>query len=260
MIRVENFHKAYDQTIAVRGISFEVQPGEVMGLIGPNGAGKTTTLRALAGILPASRGQLEVAGYDIAKSPLEAKRQLAYIPDEPQLFQDLTVAEHLAFAAAAYQVPNADTIASELIHEFQLERKQQTPVGDLSRGMKQKLAVCAGYLHNPRAIFFDEPLTGLDPHGIRTLKQSMRTRAAGGAAVIVSSHLLAMVEDICTHVLILSEGEQRFFGPIGDVRQQFGMGSHDVSLEEIFFRATNAASPNAPLFEGSHPDAPVPVA
>jgi ABC-2 type transport system ATP-binding protein len=240
VIRVEDFHKAYDQTIAVRGVSFEIGAGEIMGLIGPNGAGKTTTLRALAGILPASRGKLEVAGFDIEHQPLQAKRQLAYIPDDPQLFQDLTVAQHLHFAAAAYQVANPEPEIARLLQEFQLERKEHTPVGDLSRGMKQKLAVCAGYLHEPTAIFFDEPLTGLDPHGIRTLKASICSRATAGAAVIISSHLLAMVEDICTHVLILSEGEQRYFGPIGQVRQQFGTETGEASLEEVFFLTTGA--------------------
>jgi ABC-2 type transport system ATP-binding protein len=246
VITVQDFHKAYDQAIAVRGLSFAVQPGEILGLIGPNGAGKTTTLRTLAGIIPPSRGRLSIGVYEIRESPLEAKRRLAYIPDDPQLFTDLTVAQHLAFAAAAYQVDDAVARTATLLHEFQLESKLHEPVSELSRGMKQKLAVCAAYLHDPVAILFDEPLTGLDPRGIRALKSSISQRAQSGAAIIISSHLLAMVEDICTHVLILSEGTQRFFGPITDVGHAFAAGSatERVSLEEIFFRATEFNEPS----------------
>ncbi len=240
MITVHDFHKAYDRTIAVQGLNFRIEPGQIMGLIGPNGAGKTTTLRALAGILPASRGRLCVAGFEIRESPLAAKRRLAYIPDDPQLFHDLTVAQHLAFAAAAYQVEQADAKIPGLLREFQLEHKEHTPVSELSRGMKQKLAVCAAYLHDPVAILFDEPLTGLDPHGIRALKSSICRRAASGAAIIISSHLLAMVEDICSHVLILTEGRQRYFGPLAETHREFAVGSEPAgaTLEEIFFRAT----------------------
>ncbi len=239
VIEVEDFHKAYERTIAVRGLSFRVEGGQILGLIGPNGAGKTTTLRTLAGIMPASRGQINVSGYDVQKSPIQAKRQLAYIPDEPQLFLDLTVLEHLQFAATAYRVTGSEKKINQLMEEFELSHKRDAIVSELSRGMKQKLAVCGGYLHDPQAIFFDEPLTGLDPHGIRRLKDSMIQRAAEGAAIIVSSHLLAMVEDICTHVLILSSGEQRFWGPLQEVRSQIPDGSTSASLEEFFFMATS---------------------
>jgi ABC-2 type transport system ATP-binding protein len=210
-------------------------------LIGPNGAGKTTTLRALTGIIPPSRGTLRIAGFGVQQSPIETKRRLAYIPDDPQLFHDLTVEQHLAFAASAYRVDNAEARAEQLLTEFELAEKQHVPAGDLSRGMRQKLAICCGYLHDPSAILFDEPLTGLDPRGIRGLKSSIKSRARAGAAVIVSSHLLAMVEDICTHLLILDRGRQKFFGPIEDVRSSFSAEDEtDATLEDIFFRATGA--------------------
>ena len=176
MIDVVDFHKAYDQTIAVAGVGFHVAAGEIVGLVGPNGAGKTTTLRALAGIIPASRGRLSVAGHDVAREPLSAKARLAYIPDDPQLFRDLTVQQHLAFAASVYGVSDAEAKASDLLRQFEMTAKQNAPVRDLSRGMRQKLAICCAYLHDPLAILFDEPLTGLDPRGIRTLKESLRAR------------------------------------------------------------------------------------
>ena len=238
MIQVHDFHKSYDQTLAVAGLSFEIQPGEVMGLIGPNGAGKTTTLRALAGILNPSRGKLSVAGFDVEADPIEAKNRLAYIPDDPQLFFDLTVAQHMAFVASAYRVERATEKTEKLLASFELTSKHNTRAGDLSRGMRQKLAISCGYLHDPQAILFDEPLTGLDPRGIRTLKQSITQRASTGAAVIVSSHLLAMVEDICTHVLILADGKPKYCGQIDEVKQQFSQGTDDATLEDVFFQAT----------------------
>jgi ABC-2 type transport system ATP-binding protein len=239
VILVEDFHKAFADHIAVKGITFHVEPGQLLGIIGPNGAGKTTTMRAIAGITPASRGRLSIAGYDIAATPIEAKSRLAFVPDEPPLFHDLTVEEHLSFYASVYCVQDADTKAARLLDEFELTAKLRAPAGSLSRGMRQKLAICCAYLHDPQAILFDEPLTGLDPQGIRVLKRSLSERAAQGAAVMVSSHLLAMVEDLCTHILILSEGTQRFFGPIGDLRQSFDHVDAAANLEDMFFAATS---------------------
>ncbi len=242
MIELVDFRKAYETALAVSGISFRVEAGQVLGLIGPNGAGKTTTLRALTGIIPSSGGTLRVAGFDIDKDPIEVKRRTAYVPDDPQLFQDLTVQQHLAFTASAYGVEQPDEKISTLLDAFNLEYKRHTRAGDLSRGMRQKLAVCSGYLHDPIALLLDEPMTGLDPRGIRELKHSIAQRAKQGAAVIISSHLLAMVEDICTHVLILDIGKQRFFGTLRELKNEFSDAVNDSSLEDIFFRAIEGES------------------
>ncbi len=238
MIRIEDFHKSYGDTVAVQGLSFEVAPGTILGLVGPNGAGKTTTLRALAGIIPATRGKLGVAGYDLAQDSVAAKRELAYIPDEPKLFDALTVWEHLEFIAAAYRVPDFEKKATELLEEFELIEKRNSPAQQLSRGMRQKVAISCAYLHSPLAILFDEPLTGLDPRAIRTLTDTERARAADGAAVIISSHLLALVQDLCSLLLILNQGKCLFFGPIQEARTRFEDLGSDASLEEIFFRVT----------------------
>jgi ABC-2 type transport system ATP-binding protein len=240
VIDVVDFHKAFADQVAVRGISFGVASGELLALIGPNGAGKTTTMRALAGIIPASHGRLSIAGFDVAAEPLAAKRRLAFVPDDAPLFSDLTVDEHLAFYASVYQVSDAQTKALQLLDEFELTAKRHTTASNLSRGMRQKLAICCAYLHDPQAILFDEPLTGLDPQGIRVFKRSLRDRAAQGAAVVISSHMLAMVEDLCTHVLILSGGVQRFCGPIDDLRTDFRHVDADATLEDIFFAATSS--------------------
>jgi ABC-2 type transport system ATP-binding protein len=240
MIEVDDFHKAFADHVAVQGMGFRVEPGDLLALIGPNGAGKTTTMRAVAGIIPASRGRLSVAGFDVAANPIAAKSRLAFVPDDAPLFADLTVAEHLSFYASVYQVSDAQAKALALVDEFELTAKLRTPVGNLSRGMRQKLAVCCAYLHDPQAILFDEPLTGLDPQGIRVFKRSLQQRAAQGAAVMISSHLLAMVEDLCTHVLILDRGVQRFWGRLDELRTTFDRAREAASLEEIFFAATSS--------------------
>ena len=246
VVRAEDFHKAYGSTVAVSGLSFQLDAGQILGLVGPNGAGKTTTLRALSAIIPASRGQLAICGIDVAADPVAARRRLAYIPDDPQLFTDLTVEEHLAFTAAAYGVVKADEKATALLEAFQLAAKRRSATRDLSRGMRQKVAICCAYLHDPAALMFDEPLTGLDPHGIRMLKETIRERAAAGAAVIVSSHLLAMVEDLCTHILILNSGRQRFFGTLAKLKESFLSEEQQLSLERIFFLATSSSESPAP--------------
>lgn len=238
MIHVENFSKRYGDMLAVDRLSFRAAPGEVIGLIGPNGAGKTTTLRALAGILAPSAGRLEIAGIDVVARPVEAKRRLAYVPDDPPEFSDLTVGEHLAFYASVYGVVDATRRAEPLLDAFQLEFKRGALARDLSRGMRQKLALCCALLHDPDALLLDEPMTGLDPPAIRQLKRAVHARAAAGAAVIISSHLLAMVEDICTALLILDKGRLQFAGSHEELRAQFGQGDGLESLEDIFFVAT----------------------
>jgi ABC-2 type transport system ATP-binding protein len=239
VIQVTDFHKAFGRHVAVSGLNFHVAPGELLALIGPNGAGKTTTLRALSGIIPASRGRLEIAGYDVDNEPIAAKSRLAFVPDDPPLFQDLTVEEHLAFYASVYRVADAQAKALALLEEFELAARLRAPASSLSRGMRQKLAICCAYLHDPRALLFDEPLTGLDPHGIRVFNRSLRDRAAAGAAIVISSHMLAMVEDLCTHVLILTGGQQRYFGPIDELRTSVDPDHAASSLEEVFFAATS---------------------
>jgi ABC-2 type transport system ATP-binding protein len=238
VIRVEDFHKAYGRTVAVAGLDFEVLPGQVVGLLGPNGAGKTTTLRALCGIIAPTRGRVSVGGHDVVAEPVAAKRKLAFVPDDPRLFDALTVWEHLEFIAATYQVAAWEEAARRLLAQFELGEKRNEPAGELSRGMRQKVAICCAYLYDPVAILFDEPLTGLDPRGIRTMKDSVRQRAGAGAAVIVSSHLLALVEDLCTHLLVLHRGRRLFFGPVSEAHAAAEQIGADASLEDVFFKLT----------------------
>lgn len=246
LLDVQSFHKAYEGVVAVEDLSFQVQAGEILGVIGPNGAGKTTTMRALSALIAPTSGTMHVAGYHVESSPVQVKRSLAYVPDDPRLFPHLTVDEHLAFAASAYHVEDADTKAARLLEMFELDGKRRVAVKDLSRGMRQKLAICCSYIYDPVALLFDEPLTGLDPMGIRMLKRSIVDRAAQGAAVMVSSHLLAMVEDICTHILLLSKGKQQFFGTVAELKAQFSEHGDESTLEQIFFMATDENAGDKP--------------
>ena len=238
MIEVASLTKRYGNFTAVRDLSLVVRPGEVLGLVGPNGAGKTSTLRCLAGIIPASSGSIRIAGFDLASNPIAAKRALAFFPDEPRLFEYLTVRQHLNFVARIYGVANHEAIAQPLLGEFEIADKANQLPGELSRGMKQKLAIACGLLHAPQVMFFDEPLTGLDPLGIRRMKDSIRKRARDGATIVLSSHLLHLLEEVCSHVLILKRGEKIADGPLADVAARFSNGESDVSLEEVFIRAT----------------------
>jgi ABC-2 type transport system ATP-binding protein len=238
MIEVRGLGKKYGDFTAVRDLSFSVRPGQVLGLVGPNGAGKTTTLRCLAGIIPPSTGEVTIAGNDLASDPIAAKRALAFFPDEPRLFDYLTVRQHLAFVARVYGVTNHEAIAQPLLDEFEIADKADELPGALSRGMKQKLIIACGLLHSPRVLFFDEPLTGLDPLGIRRMKKSIMQRAQGGADIVLSSHLLHLLEEVCSHVLILKQGTKIADGTLAEVTAEFSNGETGVSLEEIFVRAT----------------------
>ena len=245
MVQVENLTKLYGEFTAVNELSFSIQPGEVVGLVGPNGAGKTTTLRCLAGIIPPTRGTVRVCGHDLAREPLPAKKSLAFFPDEPRLFDYLTVWQHLTFVARIYQVADYEPTGNSLLEELELAGRKDALPGELSRGMKQKLAIACGLLHSPKMIFFDEPLTGLDPIGIRRMKASILLRAREGAAIIISSHLLHLVEEISSRILILKDGKKVIDGTLAEVAQTFSGSSGDDSLEEIFLRATAEKAPAA---------------
>jgi ABC-2 type transport system ATP-binding protein len=239
MIQVELLTKLYGDFMAVNELSFSLQPGEVMGLVGPNGAGKTTTLRCLAGIIPPTRGTVNICGHNLAMDAIEAKRQLAFFTDEPRLFDYLTVWQHLNFVARIYNVANFEPIGRTLLEELELADKVDKLPGELSRGMKQKLAIACGLLHSPRVMYFDEPLTGLDPMGIRRMKDSILKRARDGAVIIISSHLLHLVQEICSRILILKNGRKVIDGTIAEIAQKYSGEPGDANLEEVFFRATN---------------------
>jgi len=255
-LTVRGFSKTYEGTRAVRDLDFAVYPGEILGLVGPNGSGKTTTLRSISGVLPIHEGEVRVCGYDVAREEREAKRCLTWVPDDPQPFETLTVDEHLEFTAALYGVRDWRPRADELIRRFELAEKRGALGGELSRGMRQKLAFCCAWLPQPRLVLLDEPLSGLDPRGIRSAKEAIRDLAAEGTAVILSSHLLELVEALGSRILILDRGRKIFDGTLGEARATI-TAADGSSLEEIFFAATEARSaPPAAPGEAARPRGP----
>jgi len=238
MIELTSLSKSFGTFTAVQNLSFSIRPGEVLGLVGPNGAGKTTTLRIMAGIIPPTAGTVLIGGHDIVANPIQAKRQLAFFPDEPRLFDYLTVRQHLNFVARLYGVADHESRAVPLLEELELTDRADHLPGELSRGMKQKLAIACGLLHSPSVLIFDEPLTGLDPLGIRRMKDSIRRRAKEGAAIVLSSHLLHLLEEVCSHVLIMKNGESIAYDTMAAVHARFSNGDPNASLEDVFIRAT----------------------
>ncbi|HVT40043.1 MAG TPA: ABC transporter ATP-binding protein [Gemmatimonadaceae bacterium] len=245
MIVVSELTKRYGKFTAVDKLSFEVRPGEVLGLVGPNGAGKTTTLRCMSGIIAPSGGRILVSGHDVQRDPVPAKRELAFIPDEPHLFDYLTVEEHLRFIARLYGVSDAPSRIPPLLAELELTEKQRTLPAELSRGMRQKLAIACGLLHDPSVLMLDEPLTGLDPAGMRRMRSTIANRARAGAAVVLSSHLLQLVEELCTKLLIVRRGTCVEYGAPGEIiaRRPELAG---LSLEDVFLALTADSVPSAP--------------
>jgi ABC-2 type transport system ATP-binding protein len=247
-IAVEHFGRTYKAATgtftAVDDLSFTVSSGEIVGLIGPNGAGKTTTLRSLAGILRPTSGHVKIDGHDIESDPLEAKRRLAFMPDEPHLFEYLTVEEHLRLTARLYNVADFDARAAVLLDELELKGKEQSLPGELSRGMRQKVIIACGLVRNATTLLFDEPLTGLDPIGIRRMRNTIVARARDGAAIVLSSHLLHLVEEVCSRVIIMDRGKKIADGTFAELASRADLAASGSSLEQIFMHVTGHDTPS----------------
>ncbi|MEM6363266.1 MAG: ABC transporter ATP-binding protein [Planctomycetota bacterium] len=237
MIRLTNLRKLYDDTLAVKDLSVSIPTGLVCGLVGQNGAGKTTTLRCIAGVLSRTSGEIDINGLDPQRDPIAVKTIVAYVPDDPPLFDDLTVGQHMDFISHLYRIADHRQRSFDLLKQFNLIEKYDATAATLSRGMRQKLAVACAYLSNPKVLLLDEPLTGLDPPGIRQLLDSVTQFARHGNTVIISSHLLAMIADVCDRVLLLHNGRVQHQGTIDELRKRYPDAQ---SLEDVFFAATHA--------------------
>jgi ABC-2 type transport system ATP-binding protein len=227
---------------AVDDLSFRVGGGEVVGLIGPNGAGKTTTLRTVTGILRPTSGKISIDGHDIVADAIAAKQRLAFMPDEPHLFEYLTVEEHLRLVARLYAVKDFERRARRLIEELELTGKERSLPGELSRGMRQKVVIACGLVRDASTLLFDEPLTGLDPAGIHRMRETIVARAKTGASVLVSSHLLHLVQEICTRVIIMDRGRKVADGTVAELAARADLAEAGSSLEQIFLRVTGRDS------------------
>ena len=238
MIRLTKLTKRYGKFTAVDGIDLEIRKGELFGFLGPNGAGKTTTMRMIAGILQPTSGIIEIAGDNLAADPLKAKQRLGFIPDRPYVYDKLTGAEFLRFVAALYG-QDGDAVErrmEELLDLFELLPWKDELVESYSHGMRQKLIISSALLHRPEVIVVDEPMVGLDPKGQRFLKELFRAFVDRGGTVLMSTHTLDTVEEMCDHIGIIVGGKILACGTMAEVRQQTAGG--DARLEELFLKLT----------------------
>lgn len=236
VISLRNVTKSYGTARAVAGLSLDVAAGEIVGLIGPNGAGKTSTLRCIAGIHRPTSGSVLIGGHDIVAQPIEAKQRIAFVGDEPHLFEHLTVIEHLRLMGRIYGVADVESRARSWLTELELIGRETALPSELSRGMKQKVALACALIHDPAALVLDEPLTGLDPLGIHRMKQAIVACAARGVAILVSSHLLHLVEEICTRIVIINQGTKVADGTMAELASQARLAGS--TLERIFLDVT----------------------
>ena len=229
MLRSEHLTKTYGSKTAVDDLSLHIRPGEICGFIGHNGAGKTTTLKACCGILEFDRGEIFVDGVSIRRDPLACKKQLAYIPDNPDLYEFLSGVQYLSFIADVYGVSKADREAAVARYGemFQLTDDLAQPISAYSHGMKQKLAVMAALLHQPKLMMMDEPFVGLDPTAAHLLKGVMRELCSQGTAIFFSTHVLEVAEKLCDNVAIIRGGRLVAAGPMEQI-------TRDASLEDVF--------------------------
>lgn len=238
MLQITHLTKMYGDYAAVNDLSLHIAPGEIYGFIGHNGAGKTTTLKSIAGILAFDRGEITIGGFDIQKDPLSAKRLMAYIPDNPDLYDYMTAIQYLNFIADIFGVSQADREAriKKYGDMFELTEKLAQPIGAYSHGMKQKLAVMGALIHEPKLILMDEPFVGLDPTAAFLLKQTMREICNNGGAIFFSTHVLEVAEKLCDKIAIIKAGKLIRSGTMDEVRG-------DESLEEVFLELQNGAVP-----------------
>ncbi|MGO8792162.1 MAG: ABC transporter ATP-binding protein [Terriglobia bacterium] len=208
MIEVENLSKRYGPTLAVSGVSFNVQKGEVLGFLGPNGAGKTTTMRVITGFLPPTEGKVLVAGYDVVEQPLEAKRRTGYLPETPPVYPDMTVAEYLAFVARIKGVARSDMKSrlDGIIEKCAVGNVRNRQIGKLSKGYRQRVGLAQALIHNPDVLVLDEPTAGLDPKQIIETRELI-TGLAGQHTVILSTHILPEVSKTCQRVVVINAGQ-----------------------------------------------------
>ena len=241
MIAIQDLVKRYGTFAAVDGVSLEVTSGEIHGFLGPNGAGKTTTLRMVSGLLKPSSGSVLVNGHDMAREPEQAKLSLGFIPDRPFIYEKLTAGEFLRFHGGLYGMDDSSLNGRvrEMLDLFELGRWEHELVESFSHGMKQRLVMCAAFLHRPRAVVVDEPMVGLDPRGARLIKDVFRTMASRGVAILMSTHTLEVAQEMCDRISIILKGKIIARGTVAEIRALGG--SHDDQLTSVFLKLTGGS-------------------
>ncbi len=241
MIAVYDLVKRYGTFTAVDGITLEVQPGEIHGFLGPNGAGKTTTLRMISGLLRPSSGRVVVNGHDLAREPEAAKASMGFIPDRPFIYEKLTAAEFLRFHGGLYGLDGAGIAdrVHEMLDLFELRKWENELVESFSHGMKQRLVMCAAFLHRPQAVTVDEPMVGLDPRGARLIKDVFRRMSERGVAILMSTHTLEVAEEMSHRISIILKGRIIAQGTVDEVRRLGDTG--DDQLTSVFLKLTGGS-------------------
>jgi len=238
VIKAEKLTKKYGTTLAVDNLNLEIPPGEIFGFLGPNGAGKTTTVKLFTGLTRPTSGKTLVGGYDVLLNPIEAKRLIGYIPDEPYVYPKLTGREFLDFTGEIYDIPHDEIQATteRLFQQFGLIEYAGTLIEEYSHGTRQKLLYTALLLHKPRAIFLDEPLVGLDPATSRLVKNILNELAGKGAAIFMCTHVLEIAEKLCHRIGIIDRGHLIAIGTIEELVLESGSRG---DLEDVFLTLTS---------------------
>jgi ABC-2 type transport system ATP-binding protein len=239
MIEIQNCTKQYGDLVAVNNLSFSVKGSEIFGLLGPNGAGKSTTIKMMVGLLRPDSGSVKIGGYDISQDPVNAKQLLAYVPEKAYMYEKLTAWEYLIFVRGLYSM-GEDAFrknAEEYLEIFGLAAWKDELIGSYSMGMKQRLLLSAAFMRNPRVIILDEPHNGLDPKGVRLLKDILFRLKNDGTLIILSTHIIAIAEQICDKIAIMNRGSVVVQGTNEDLKNY--AKSSDKDLEDIFLRLTS---------------------
>jgi ABC-type multidrug transport system ATPase subunit len=236
LLQVQKLQKWFGDNKAVKKISFDIRPGEVVGLFGPNGAGKSTTIKSICGLLRKTSGNVFIDGHP--NDSIAAKKILSYAPEVPELYNLLSVTEHLEFISQAYDLKDWKPLAEELLTRFDLVDKRDKLGKELSKGMKQKVSISCALLSKPKLLLMDEPMIGLDPKAIRECKKIITETAENGAGVLISTHLLDSVEQICSRIVIMKNGEIIGNDTLPNLKRQFNF-DESKSLEELFLDITN---------------------
>jgi ABC-2 type transport system ATP-binding protein len=241
MIQVQELVKRYGAFTAVDGVSLEVGEGEIHGFLGPNGAGKTTSIRVIAGLLKPTSGRVVINGHDLAREPEAAKSSLGFIPDRPFIYEKLTAGEFLRFHGGLYGLDGDGIHArvNEMLELFELRRWEGELVESFSHGMRQRLVMCAAFLHRPRAVLVDEPMVGLDPRGARLIKQVFRHMSERGVAILMSTHTLEVAQEMCDHISIINKGRIIARGTVDELRDV--AGSPGEQLTPVFLKLTGGS-------------------
>lgn len=235
MIKTEHLSREYGSKVALYDLNLIVEPGEILGFLGPNGAGKSTTVKILTGMIRPTTGRASVAGYDIVERPIEAKQRLGYVPETAALYDGLTAAEYLELMACLHHLDTktSEARATELLELFGLAAERHQRMSEFSKGMRQKVLIAAALIHRPEVLFLDEPLDGLDANAALVVKEVLRQLAGQGRTILFCSHILDVVERMCTRIVIINNGRQIANGTSEEIRRTTGTASLEAAFSQL---------------------------